>query len=47
MPRKTFETELQQLKDSVLLLGSMVEHSIIESVDALKKRDLAAAQRLL
>jgi phosphate transport system protein len=47
MPRKTFETELQQLKDSVLLLGSMVEHSIIESVDALKKRDLAAAQRIL
>lgn len=47
MPRKTFETELQQLKDSVLLLGSMVEHSIIDSVEALKKRDLAAAQRIL
>jgi len=47
MPRKTFEMELQQLKDSVLLLGSMVEQSIIESVDALKKRDLAAAQRIL
>ena len=47
MPRKMFETELQQLKDSVLLLGSMVEHSIINSVDALKKRDLSAAQRIL
>jgi phosphate transport system protein len=47
MPRKTFETELQQLKDSVLLLGSMVEHSIIESVDALKKRDVPAAERIL
>ncbi|HET6846157.1 MAG TPA: phosphate signaling complex protein PhoU [Anaerolineales bacterium] len=47
MPRKTFETELQQLKDSVLLLGSMVEHSIIDSVEALKKRDLPAAQRIL
>jgi phosphate transport system protein len=47
MPRKAFETELQQLKDSVLLLGSMVEHSIIESVEALKKRDLAAAERIL
>ncbi len=45
--RKTFAAELQQVKDSVLLLGSMVEHSIIESVDALKKRDLAAAQRIL
>lgn len=47
MPRKTFETELQQLKDSVLLLGSMVEHSIIASVEALKKRDLAAARSIL
>jgi phosphate transport system protein len=47
MPRKAFETELQQLKDSVLLLGSMVEHSIIDSVEALKKRDVAAAQRIL
>jgi phosphate transport system protein len=47
MSRKAFETELQQLKDSVLLLGSMVEHSIIESVDALKKRDLDASQRIL
>jgi phosphate transport system protein len=47
MPRKAFENELQQLKDSVLLLGSMVEHSIIDSVEALKKRDLAAAQRIL
>ena len=47
MPRKTFENELQQLKDSVLLLGSMVEHSIIDSVEALRKRDLAAAQRIL
>jgi phosphate transport system protein len=47
MPRKTFETELQQLKDSVLLLGSMVEHSIIDSVEALKKRDLEASQRIL
>jgi phosphate transport system protein len=47
MARKTFETELQQLKDSVLLLGSMVEHSIIASVDALKRRDLAAAKSIL
>src|SRR5574340_255037 len=47
MPRKTFETELQQLKASVLLLGSMVEHSIIDSVEALKKRDLAASKRIL
>ena len=27
--RKTFENELQQLKDEILLLGSMVEQSIM------------------
>jgi phosphate transport system protein len=47
MPRTTFETELQQLKDSVLVLGSMVEQSILASVEALKKRDILAAQRIL
>jgi len=47
MVRKTFENELQQVKDSVLVLGSMVEQSIIDSVEALKKRDLAAAERIL
>ncbi|MBI4732502.1 MAG: phosphate signaling complex protein PhoU [Chloroflexi bacterium] len=44
--RKTFETEIQQLKDDMLLLGSMVEHSILHSVEALKKRDLEASRRI-
>jgi phosphate transport system protein len=44
--RKTFETEIQALKDELLLLGSMVEQQIIDSVDALKKRDLEAARRI-
>jgi len=44
--RKTFETEIQQLKDEMLLLGSMVEQSILQSVHALKKRDIEAAQRI-
>jgi len=47
MLRKTFETELQQVKDDVLMLGSMVEQSILDSVESLKKRDLKAAQRIL
>jgi phosphate transport system protein len=47
MVRKIFENELQQVKDSVLVLGSMVEQSIIESVEALKKRDIAAAEKIL
>lgn len=28
--RKTFETEIQQLKDELLLLGSMVEKQILD-----------------
>src|SRR3989304_1948047 len=41
--RKTFESEIQQLKDEVLVLGSMVEQSILGSVEALKKRDVEAS----
>jgi phosphate transport system protein len=47
MLRKTFETEIKQVKDDVLMLGSMVEQSILGSVEALKKRDLKAAQKIL
>ena len=47
MLRKTFETEIKQVKDEVLLLGSMVEQAIIGSVEALKKRDLKASQQIL
>jgi phosphate transport system protein len=42
--RKTFETEIQQLKDELLVLGSMVEQQIVGSVDALKKRDIEASR---
>jgi phosphate transport system protein len=47
MLRKTFETELQQVKDNVLVLGSMVEQSVLDSVEALKKRDLKASEKIL
>jgi phosphate transport system protein len=47
MIRKTFESEIQQVKDEVLLLGSMVEHAIIGSVEALKKRDLKASEKII
>jgi phosphate transport system protein len=46
MLRKTFETEIQQVKDDVLVLGSMVEQAIVDSVDALKKRDIKAAEKI-
>jgi phosphate transport system protein len=44
--RKTFETEIQQLKDEMLLLGSMVEQQIMGTVEALKKRDIEASRRI-
>ncbi len=44
--RKTFEAEIQQLKDELLLMGSMVEQQIMESVEALKKRDIDASHRI-
>jgi phosphate transport system protein len=44
MVRKTFESELQQLKDNVLVLGSMVEKALLDSVNALKKRDIKASE---
>jgi phosphate transport system protein len=47
MLRKTFETEIKQVKDDVLMLGSMVEQSLLGSVEGLKKRDLKAAQKIL
>jgi phosphate transport system protein len=46
MLRKTFENEIQQVKDDVLVLGSMVEKAIIDSVETLKKRDINASQKL-
>lgn len=46
MVRKTFETEIQQVKDNVLILGSMVEQALLDSVDALKKRDIKASEKI-
>jgi phosphate transport system protein len=47
MIRKTFESEIQQVKDEVLLLVSLVEHAIISSVEALKKRDIKASEKII
>ena len=46
MARKTFESEIQHVKDNVLILGSMVEKALLDSVEALKKRDIKAAEQL-
>lgn len=47
MIRKNFENDLQQIKDEIILLGSMVEHALISAVDSLKKRDIKAAQTII
>lgn len=44
--RERLDRKIQQLLDDVLVLGSMVEHALIKSVDALKRQDLALAQRI-
>lgn len=46
MARETFERELQQLKEQVLVLGSMVEQAVIDAVTALRQLDRKAARRI-
>lgn len=46
MPRDTLDRQIHHLQDEVLLLGSMVEQAMLESVDALKRRDLETARRI-
>jgi len=46
MPRETFERELDKIQDEVLVLGSMVEQAVLASIEALKKRDIEASQRI-
>ena len=45
--RQTFDNELKELKDEILVLGSMVEQAILASVETLKKRDIDAAREIL
>jgi phosphate transport system protein len=45
--RRTLEIELQELRDELLYLGSMVEQQILGSVDALKKRDIDLSNKII
>jgi phosphate transport system protein len=45
--RTLFEKDLQKLQDDILLLGSMVEDSILASIKVLQKRDLDGSRRLI
>ncbi|MCX6066659.1 MAG: phosphate signaling complex protein PhoU [Chloroflexi bacterium] len=47
MIRTTFEREIQELKDEIVILGSMVEQALLNSVEALKKRDIEWARKVI
>lgn len=47
MTRVDFEKKLKPLEHDVLSLGDMVERAIYRSVEALKGRDLAAAEQII
>ena len=47
MVRKTFDRELRRLEDSVLVMGSMVEKALLDSVECLKQRDLEGSKRII
>ena len=47
MARDIFERKIQQIKDEILLLGSMVEQAALDSVVAFKNKDLKAAHIII
>jgi phosphate transport system protein len=47
MARKSFTQEIHEIKDQVLLLGSMVENAVMEAVTALKDNDLDRSLQVL
>jgi phosphate transport system protein len=45
-PRESFDRYQKELLDNVLVLGSMVEQSIQQSLEALKTRDIEASRQI-
>ena len=45
--RSAFDQELQELRDNVLRMGSMVDTAIGRSIQALKERDQSLAQQII
>lgn len=46
MPRLTFERELADLRESLVRMGTLVESQIEAALDALRRRDAAAADKV-
>ncbi len=47
MLRENYERQLQRLQDELLIMSSMVEKAIIESVEYLKERNFEGSRRLI
>jgi phosphate transport system protein len=47
MQRKTFSPEIQEVKDEILLLSSMVEQAVMDSAMVLKDNNLEQARQIL
>jgi phosphate transport system protein len=45
--RKTFNQEMQDMKDEALLLGSMVENAVMEAARSLRDNDMDRSRRVL
>jgi phosphate transport system protein len=44
--RETLDRELRELKDELLLLGSMVEQATLDAVESLRTRDIETSRRV-
>ncbi len=47
MPRSHYDQELQQLRDAVMIMASMVYQQVTDAVDALQRADLESARRII
>jgi phosphate transport system protein len=45
-PRETFDRQMREVLDEVLVMGSMVEQATLDSVASLKRRDFEASKHL-
>jgi len=45
--RRTFEMEIQELKDEIIVMGSLVEQAMLDAVEAFKRRDLDWSRRVI
>jgi phosphate transport system protein len=47
MTRAAFERQLNQIQEDMLVMASMVQTAVTQSIEALKTRDVALAQRII